>query len=359
MKKNLFFGVLCSIFLVACIREINFEAVNEDTNLLVVDGNFTDQNGPHRIYLTRPNKFDVYNFEIVQGATIFIKDDEGNQAQFYPQYDIDPEHPYYYELFQGPFKGIAGRTYHLEINLLDGKTYQTTPQIMPNRINIDSITVKGRIESKVSSVDLVVEQKNAIISAALTVPNDAKNYFMRWEAHAVYAFFELAGSSPINLATKTCYVLDNFIDQTVPLQALIAKNGQSAQVVIGKKAVDRSFYTSQYVTIVQRSITQEAYRYWEKIQQIATPTGGLFDVPPGTINGNIFNTRDSSERVLGFFEVAAVDTLRHKITNRALGPDFFVGRYCNADGYFQAAAECYDCLLLENSSRNQPWYWEF
>jgi hypothetical protein len=355
MKKYLF---LCfPLFLTTCIREIEFQAAEEDFETLVLDGSFTDRKGPHRIYLTHPNKYDVHAFRNVKNADIKIKDDVGNEANYIV--NAEPEHPYFYELQNSSFIGIAGRKYHLEITLSNGKTYQTEPQEMPKRVNIDSIIVKGKVETKVSTVDLVVEQKRANIDAALTIPNDGKDYFFRWEAHAVYIFYELRGSSPINLATGTCFVTDNFNEQVVSIQSLSGKNNQSVQVKVGSKDVDKSFHAEQYITMVQRSITRESYLYWDKVKQISSPAGNVFDSPLSEVKGNVFNTKDANEKVLGFFEIAAVDTLRHKIGNRDLGNDFLVGDACfETNIYYTAAAECYNCLLLKNSTKQIPWYWE-
>jgi hypothetical protein len=358
MKKNLLFIAFLTIFVSACIREIDFLAPTEIEDTLVVDASFTDRNGPHRVYLTRPNKYDVTVFEHLQAKEVWIKDDLGNISQLTEKRTV--EHPFYYELVDGVFKGVNGRLYHLEIKMKDGKEYQSVPQMMPKSVKIDSIKAIGREATLVSSVDLVVKQKKAIISSTLTMPTDGKDYFFKFDAHSVYVFFELTGFSPINLSTKTCYVLDEFNKQKIVLQQKGKANGSIVRTEIGEKNLDQSFYNSQYITLVQRSITREAYQYWEKIQQISAPTGTIFDAPPGVVFGNIYNINDSTEKVLGFFEVASVDTLRHKIVKGDLGPDFIVGKSCNeANIYYSPLPECYDCLLLKNSTREVPWYWEF
>jgi Domain of unknown function (DUF4249) len=357
MKNYLILIAISLLSMVACIREIEFKAEQEDFDTLVLDGSFTDRNGPHRIYLTHPNKYEVNSYSFVYGAKIVIKDDIGNQELY--KVNGDPTHPYFYELPNTSFQGVAGRKYHLEVTLQNGKTYQTEPQEMPTRVKIDSIPVVARVETKVSTVDLVIEQKRATINAALTVPNDGKDYFFRWEAHAVYVFYELRGNSPINLATGTCFVFDNFNEQIIAIQSLTGKNNQNVQVEVGSKDIDKSFHAEQYITMVQRSISKEAYNYWDKVKQIAAPAGNVFDLPPSEIKGNVFNPNDPNEKVLGFFEIAAVDTLRHKIGNRDLGSEFIVGDACfESNVYFTAASECYDCLLLENSTKQIPWYWE-
>jgi hypothetical protein len=347
----------------SCVREIDFLVDTEGTETLVVDGNFTDQNGPHRVYLTRPNKYAVNSFINVQDAQITIKDDQGNQAN----YEVAGEsgHPYFYQLPVGVFQGVPGRSYHLEIKLADGKTYQSVPQMMPNRVKIDSIPVKGRIETKVSTVDVVVENKTALISAAMTVPNDGKNYYFRWEASAVYIFFELVRPGPLPPPTHTCYIFDDFNNQVLPLQSLKGKNGQSQKVDIGSKLFDKSFDDVQYLTVVQRSLNKESFDYWEKIKKISLPEGTIFDAPPGAVRGNVFNVNDKTETPLGFFEVAAVDTLRKRVNSRDLGDGFLFNNWCT-DPYYspdppylvQPLPECYDCQILPNSSLKKPWYWQ-
>jgi Domain of unknown function (DUF4249) len=363
MQKNHILLILSISIIFSCVREIDFLVKTEGTDTLVVDGNFTNQTGPHRVFLTRPNEYAVNSFENIKDAQVIIKDDLGNMANFIVASDVGK--PYFYELPANAFQGVAGRKYHLEIKLSNGRNYQTVPQMMPNQVKLDSLSVKGRVETRVSTVDLVVETKTCALNAAFNVPNDGKDYFMRWEATGVYIFYELVKPGPLPPPALTCYIGDDFNNQVLPLQKLAGKNGESVQVEIGSKIFDKSFNFNQYITVVQRSLNQESYDYWSSLKQVSIPAGSIFDAPPGAIRGNVFNVADKNETPLGFFEVSAVDTLRRNINRTALGNDFLFSNYCvppffswSAPYSIEPFPECYDCLKLQFSSLNKPWYWE-
>jgi Domain of unknown function (DUF4249) len=363
LKKILILATILIVLVVSCVREIDFLVKTEGTDTLVVDGNFTDQTGPHRLFLTRPNTYAVNSFENVTNATVIIKDDQGNQAAYEVAGEIG--FPYFYQLPSGAMQGVAGRKYHLEIKLADGKTYLTTPQMMPNRIELDSVTVFGRTENRVSTVDVVVEEKRCVINADFKVPSDANNYYMRWEAAGVYVFFELVQPGPLPPPALTCYLTDEFNKQFLPIQSVKGKNGKALKIEIGSKILDKSFNFVQYITVVQRSLNRESFDYWESIKKVSDPAGTIFDAPPGAVRGNVYPVNASNETPLGFFEVAAVDTLRRRINNNDLGFDYLTTRHCVDPFYIQEPPyvvnplpECYNCLILPKSTLTKPWYWQ-
>jgi hypothetical protein len=151
----------------------------------------------------------------------------------------------------------------------------------------------------------------------------------------------------------------------LPLQSLKGKNGEAIQVEIGSKLFDKSFDHGQYLTVVQRSLNRESFDYWNNLKKVSIPAGSIFDAPPGAIRGNVFNVADNTETPLGFFEVAAVDTLRRKLNTNVLGNGFLFNNHCIPPFYspdppyvIEPLPECYDCQILQFSSLRKPWYWQ-
>lgn len=355
MKKILLFALACCCWQ-ACIREIDLKTETGDLTALVVDGSFTDAGSAHRLRLSRPNKYGVSVFEHVSGAEVRLFDDAGNSAAYAEQNTVADA---WYELPAGALAAVPGRAYHLEIRLPDGRLYRSEPQQLPRHIEADSILVEGQLVSRVTSSDAVITQKRAVVSVRSTLPADAQDVYLRWEADCVYFFPELPLPGPLPPPTKKCYVSEYFNAQRVPVQEFKGQGGKQVTKEIGSKLVDFAFNYSLYFNVVQRSVSLSAYVYWDKLSQVANPEGTVFDAPPGPLRGNIIAVDHPEETPLGFFEVAAVDTIRRKLFNGNLGPDYFVNEHCTPDDYyFNRDPECYDCLRLENSTLEKPWYWQ-
>ena len=68
--------------------------------------------------------------------------------------------------------------------------------------------------------------------------------------------------------------------------------------------MDYSFHEKHYFTTYQSSITSDAHEYWREVDILANQTGSIFDTPPAEIKGNIFNVKDTEEKVFGYFQAA-------------------------------------------------------
>jgi Domain of unknown function (DUF4249) len=360
MKKLLILGLLASLLPLACVEEIDLSSDVQGLDRLIVDGSITDHKGAHQLRLLRPNKYGVSSFESIGEATVLLHDDAGNVVQYEPMVDATDPSPLFldwiYVIPKGVFQAVQGRAYHLEIILPDGKTYSSTPQVMPGRVALDSIHIEGKKTIETGSEGTLFEQKRAFVEAAFTVPVEG-DYWLRYEAESVGYFEELPPQGPFEMQ-RECYLTERFTEQRIVTQALQNANGKPFRVLVGTKNIDFHFEKSIYFTVVQRSMSKAAFDYWQKAALIANPQGSIFDPPPGQLRGNINCTSNPEEIPLGFFEVAAIDTLRLKVFNGRLGPDFYVNPYCFYAGFEANRKECKDCLLLPNSSHVKPHYWQ-
>ena len=58
------------------------------------------------------------------------------------------------------------------------------------------------------------------------------------------------------------------------------------------------------ILVNQYSLNQDEYLYWEKLQRISQEVGGLYDIIPSSVPGNVFCVEDPAEQVLGYFSVS-------------------------------------------------------
>jgi len=73
------------------------------------------------------------------------------------------------------------------------------------------------------------------------------------------------------------------------------------------------------IMVNQYSLNEEEYRYWEKIQKMSEQSGGLYDITPMTVEGNMRRLEDPEKKVLGYFSVSSVSSRRFFIEDTFKG----------------------------------------
>lgn len=138
------------------------------------------------------------------------------------------------------------------------------------------------------------------------------------------------------------------------------------------------------ILVNQYAISKEAYNFYNKIKKNTENTGTLFDPQPSEINGNIHNTKNPSEIVIGFMNICNPQSKRIFIDNKSLN-NWTPSSQCylreiknNSDSillsgrgliptdvaqyvtsivsYYAAPPECVDCRT-KGGNNNKPTYW--
>jgi hypothetical protein len=101
-------------------------------------------------------------------------------------------------------------------------------------------------------------------------------------------------------------------------------------------------------------MNKEEYDYWSAVKDLIENKGTLYDPPVGNVKGNLFNTTDAEEQVIGYFSVSGVKYTRYFLDGNLLG-GYFPGFPCQR--FFNRPAICSDCLTIKFSSITKPPYW--
>jgi len=106
------------------------------------------------------------------------------------------------------------------------------------------------------------------------------------------------------------------------------------------------FWEKYLVRIEQLAISQDAYLFFNLVNNQLSITGDIFDPPPATIRGNILNIDDPEEVVLGYFFAAdaAVDSI---FVHRDMLNDHQVEVHINNS-----------CLSVSRTTTEEPSYWK-
>jgi Domain of unknown function (DUF4249) len=354
-------ALVCALLFITCIQEIDFQNSDANQAQLVVNGAFTDDAGPHRLYLTRPGNYTRQAFNTIAGAQVILTDDVGGRFEYRER--PDGEKRVLYEL-EG-VQGVPGRTYTLEIKLPDGKIYRSQPQKMLPSLPLDDIEVTGEWRSFTAANGTVVRQPYAYAYARTVVPDSVGERYLHWDAEVVYIFNGILRVwDPFDPAPRQCFLSKYIGGQLVSLSDLKSyKAGARIRERIGGLPIDYAFESRICFIGQQRTIDRAAYDYWRKINLLITPNGTIFDTPPSPLVGNVQNTTDPEDAALGYFEVASVQINRVYLQDGSLGDGFLVqdNPYCKLDWNNWPPVnhkECDECLILPGSVRNKPAWWQ-
>jgi len=184
--------------------------------------------------------------------------------------------------------------------------------------------------------------------------------YLRWKTDEAWSFSEIS-CNPLKQPV-TCYMSDKLEPERIFIYSSEGISGTflEKKFIAQKRILDRiEFIERHYFNGQQYTLTKDAYEYWEKVQNLANPSGDIFDLPPAPLPGNVYNINDQDEIALGYFEVSSKAVARAFLLQEDIKPfsvsaKQYICSYYSRSGY-QAA--CCNCLVLDNSSLERPEYW--
>ncbi len=342
VRINILLLLILVLPLSSCIDPINLN-VHYQGNQLVVRGMITNSTGPQKLLLGMTSRYEQQTKPVTQ-ARVIIYDDAGNQEAY------QETEPGTYILAGNTVKGIPGRTYHLVINLTNGKEYQTNPETMPLIIATDSAYYQFGKEKQVSGSGITLEKHNVEAIVDTHIPPSQTPLYLKWNVFEIYKFTQFYYPNPFNTPPPDCYVTIYSNPQNFTLY-----NGEELNAneitheKLATKIIDETFYQKHKFYVKLSSITRNAYEYWNKVSEVVNRSGTIFDVPPATVRGNVYNVDSPDETVLGYFEAARVDTSTFSIYPYQLPVP--VNDPCRTT----VDPACRACTTLPNSTMEVPY----
>lgn len=333
----------------SCVEPVEFDD-DSPQGFLVVDGSVVANAAKHTVKLGRGGPLGKRVFERVSGARLTLIQGNEERAGFIEVGEGE------YELSAEEIPGVVGESYHLEIELLNGKKYRTDPEIIPQAVVIDSISFDVLIEDFVNDLGNVINRKIVKIFVNTTLPDFNDGPYLRWRLKDVYRVQErLCGPMP-----QTCYIRPP--DFTPPIKLVNGDNFNPDLPIreeLAWRNINYAFGERYSFSVTQVSQTESALDYWTKVDQIVSLDGSIFDIAPAPIRGNVFNVDDPEEMVLGYFSSIATDTSHLFMTRFDVASVETVSPFCGIPGfplgYFPL--ECCNCLELKYSSYDRPDFW--
>ena len=208
-------------------------------------------------------------------------------------------------------KPKVGESYYIQVKLQDGKVYQSRPSVIPEPFPVENIGFKVSVEEVVGGADIIIEKPVIDVLLDLSLESEGQQPYLRWNTTEVWNFIDNI-CFPLDMATECFYPV---VKRAVSMPIFHSEDPNQKNLT-GYSVFKRDltptieFNFRHYFNISQFTISEDAYRYWEQVNLVSQPTGSIFDVQPGLVEGNLYNVEDSTELVMGYFEVAGVTVVR-------------------------------------------------
>jgi hypothetical protein len=301
-KNILLFLTLLNVL--GCLQPYTPPNVKGNYNYLVVDGLIIGGQDSTIINLSRAQNINdsfYYTANPETGAMVSVVGANGDS------YNLTEQTAGKYAVPQLNLN--TNELYWLKIITVNGNEYLS-----------DSMTPK--ITPPIDSVSWQPQSDGIHIYVSTHDPQNNTRYYRwqyteTWEYQSAFAstlFYQSADTMVLTRSPSsydfTCYQTDqstnlllassvNLSQDVIYLQPLttIPLNSQKA-------SVDYSILVDQY------ALSEDAYAYWQLLQQTTEQLGTLFAPQPSQINGNIHNVTNRNEPVLGFVSITTMQQQR-------------------------------------------------
>jgi hypothetical protein len=304
-KPRIYFLFL--LFLNSCIATF-IPQIEEEKELLVVQGLITDQNITDTIKLSRSLPLgELSSARPVTGCSVKISDDLGNIVSLTETMAGTYLTPSF-------FRGETGRSYTLHIkanSLFNNFNYESYPMEMIPVPPVDSIYYEKTVIEPASGFFKGVDGCQIFLN---THDPENKCRFFRWDFSETWVLRLL-----FEVKNQTCWVSDKSHSINIKSTAAFDESSITRLPINYITNVTDRLKTEYSILVNQYSMTEDEYIYWEKIQNIAVEVGGLYDVIPASVPSNIRCIENPAEKVLGYFSVSAISSKRIFIKDNFAG----------------------------------------
>jgi uncharacterized protein DUF4249 len=342
--------IISVTFIGSCIDPLDLK-IDEEVNVLIVEGAITTKPGPYHIRLTRSAKygsiFDGF-LRPVQRARIVIRDSDGNNHKL----TESPIGPGVY-FTENSFRPVVGKSYTLLITTPNGNEYTSLPEKIYRASEILGLEAEF---SKTPVGDNKFITGFDVYARFQDKPNE-DNYYM-WKNNGTFQIRTFperyvargAPGSPAVPMPKpccaVCWVTERFADRSVQL---FSDNNVDGNLVLAPAAFIEDdglrFGTKYLVRIEQHTLTREAFQFFKLLKDQTSINGDIFDPPPATLRGNMINLTNPDENVIGYFRASDVSVDSMFLTKEMLLAPSPINNIND------------DCRTYKGGTTQKPKYW--
>lgn len=375
------------ILFAACKEEYNVKLDSPATGYLVVEGfaNLTP-NSISTIKLSRTTGLDsAYYYKTESGAIVLLFDDANGS------YNMAETSPGIYTSQQNTLD--PSRKYMLRIITKDQKEYS-------------SEWVQGKLCPVIDSIGWKQKDDGVQVYANTHDPQNKTIYYSwdyteTWQYNTGYlstlvydpATNTLNARDLVNNNIRTCWISGNSTSIILASTERLTADNVFQKVLTLLPYSTNKLSVKYSILVHQYALPKDAYTYLDLMRKNTEQLGSIFDAQPSELIGNIHQSHDSSEIVVGFFYATSVQQKRifinhYELKNNpvittgyegctedttenkpdkikatfSLGPQIVLGISTVYDGpsivaYTHSTTYCADCRV-RGGSTTKPDFWQ-
>lgn len=360
------FAMICGfLFLQSCLDPIELDVPKGQSEAVVVQGVLVKEADQSYISVTVAK---VFTFDgssnLLRVKYVNLINESGDEIGL----DFVEEGVYFKTLDENDGFGLSeDLSYRIILELFDGrviesKTEQFGPAVLDNEIyfalepfsasnNLENSTT---IDNNTSSLTLQTEISNNQLNPMRFQWQMTRTQKIR-DKPSLFGFGE-------NAPRTICYYTVPFRKDEQILFNGFESSGDSPifrRDVFTGNINESEYIDTMYFTVSQRSLSEGAYNYFERIGQSLALTGSMFDPPAGKIRSNLFNVDNPDEEVFGYFYATQLQR-----TNVMFDPgqfDIEIQEVCTTPVTLREAPcgsfSCCACVLTPNATTRKPDFW--
>ena len=291
-----------------CIDPFEPETITFES-ALVVEATITDEVKSQEIFLSRTFEFEADGPERERNASVRITDDAGNSFDFNEVTDGT-----YQSVL--PFGAEAGRSYSLQIQTSDGRTYSSEASQIPEPLDMEQLYADRIINDDGNEgVGIFVD--------SFDPSGNSRNYrYVYEETYKIIApkwtEFDLESTGiecgvdviPKTVDDRICYNTEISTNLIITDTNGFSEDRVTAFMV---RFINRNnFILSHRYSILVKQLVQSAtaYEFFETLNEFSGSESLFAQTQVGFLNGNVFSDTDEEEKVLGYFDLAATSEQR-------------------------------------------------
>lgn len=291
------FCLICS----ACVEP--YEPVLEESQeVLVISGMISDQAGRYTVSVSRSSPYRLPEYQPVEFCVVTLTDQDGNMIHYTDEgegvYTADVPETYL----------EVGDAVSLHVLTPDAKEYRSAYDTIYSCPLIDSVYYEfGSVETADPEKDRPGIQFYLDMTGEAS---DSRNIL--WQVEETWEYWaSLIGNIRWNEdGTSDSYHTNTLFRcwKTFPLPQFYTATTRSLssnelrRVALNFVTNETDRLSRKYrILVKQHSLSREAYKYFVRLNEQAVESGGLYDVQPSSVPGNLYNVDDPEETVLGYF----------------------------------------------------------
>lgn len=363
--------LLLVVMLTGCIEPYTFVIRNNDPTL-VVEGFISDvsynetlgypSDGRYfTVSLRYTSDVSATNDKVVENASVRLVSDAGEEWA----YTHSSRQAGSYILEDKDFKARPGTEYKLQINLTDGKSYESGWEKMPESAMdtmgaLDFEETSRQVFEVQAGERVVVTRKGINLRIDLPGREPGNTVYYQWKFDPTWIYIApLARSSQPDYK---CWVTSRNYISSYALQ-IDHVGGYKKDLFFMEVDGNERVFERMSVLVKQYAMTEDYYFFWKEMQDQAEG-GFIQDKPPYNLQTN-FKALDSSERVSGYFGVVNEEAKRWYFSTKDLSYNVYnyLREECLKPYGPPAMGEidpCESCLgyIRGSTTTNKPSWWE-